>query len=204
MPDVLQRAKLARAAARLNAEAGLALPSLVLMTDDVRLADPLAAARVLPWGAAVIVRSRDAAERAALAEAVMAIARQRHLFVLVAEDGDLASRLGADGLHLPEANVAQALRWRTRRPRWLITAAAHSARALLRAKAARADAALLSPVFATASHPGGAAFGPLRFCRLAGQSPLPVYALGGIGGANAGRLAGSRLAGLAAIGALAP
>ncbi len=204
MPDVLQRAKLARTAARLNAQAGLALPSLVLMTDDLRLADPLAAARALPWGAAVIVRARDATKRAALAAAMMTVARQRHLIVLVAGDGELAARLDADGLHLPEAGIGAALRWRALRPRWLITAAAHSARALLRAKAARADAALLSPVFATASHPDGGAFGPSRFRLLAGLSPLPVYALGGIDDRSAGRLAGARLAGLAAIGALAP
>jgi thiamine-phosphate pyrophosphorylase len=43
-----------------------------------------------------------------------------------------------------------------------------------------ADAALLSPVFATRSHPGGATLGPVRFRLLARQAALPVIALGGM------------------------
>jgi len=38
---------------------------------------------------------------------------------------------------------------------------------------------------------------------MVGQARLPVYALGGINAGNAERLAGSGLAGLAAIGGLA-
>ena len=53
---------------------------------------------------------------------------------------------------------------------------------------ARADAVLLSPVFATRSHPGGRALGPLRFLMLARQSPLPVIALGGMTRQRAARL----------------
>jgi thiamine-phosphate pyrophosphorylase len=48
-----------------------------------------------------------------------------------------------------------------------------------------ADAALLSPVFPTRSHPGGAVLGPVRFRLLARQARLPVIALGGMTGAKA-------------------
>ncbi len=65
MGNRLARAKLARAAARLNARCGL--PAIILLTDDERLSDPLAAARALPKGSMVIVRARQAAQRAHLA-----------------------------------------------------------------------------------------------------------------------------------------
>ena len=55
----LDRIRLARQANLLNERAGAALPPLVLMTDDERLPDPLAAARLLPRGSMVIVRARQ-------------------------------------------------------------------------------------------------------------------------------------------------
>ena len=44
----------------------------------------------------------------------------------------------------------------------------------------RADALVLSPVFATRSHPGAPPLGPLRFRLLARQARVPVIALGGM------------------------
>ncbi len=81
-----------------------------------------------------------------------------------------------------------------------MTAAAHDAAAIRRAARHGAHAVLLSPVFATASHPGAPSLGPLRFARLARCSPIPVYALGGITAETARRLAGSGAVGLAGIG----
>ena len=194
---------LAEAAARLKQAAGSALPALVLMTDEARLADPLPAACALPVGSAVILRHYGAPERAALARSLAAIARRRGLVLLVGEDPALARRVGAHGVHLPERAMgrAGAVRWQRE---WLITAAAHSAPALRAAAAAGADAALLSPVFATESHPGVRALGVHRFAALARQSSLPVYALGGIDRARARLLQGSGAVGIAGIGGLIP
>lgn len=206
MADRGMRAKLARAAARLNAHgpaAGL-LPSLILMTDDERLADPQGAARALPRGSLVILRARDDARRAALAQELMAIARARDLLLLIANDPALAGRIGADGLHLPQARAREAAHWRARHPRWLITCAAHDACAIMQARAGCADAVLLSPVFATRSHDGAATLGTMRLRRLAQAARLPVYALGGVDARTALRLDGAPLAGIAAIGALSP
>lgn len=205
MTDRKMRAKLARAAAALNARAGFAdkLPPVALMMDDLRLADPLAAARALPRGSLVILRARDAETRVRLAEALQPIVRERDLIFLVAADPALAARVGADGLHLPEARANEAHRWRAHHAGWLITCAAHSLRAVLRAGRVRADAVLLSPVFATQSHEGKTPLGPLHFRILARAATLPVYALGGIDAETARHLAGARCAGLAAVGALA-
>jgi len=189
MASSLSRAKLARAAGGLNG--GL----LALMTDEQRLPDPLAAARALPRGSLVVARARDGARRAALAKE---LTRLPGLIVLVADDPVLAARIGAHGLHLPQARAREIAHWRARHPDWIITAAAHDLRGVL--GAAAADAVFLSPVFPTASHPGAPPLTPVRARLMARQVKIPLLALGGVTAQNAGQLAG--FAGLAAIGAL--
>jgi thiamine-phosphate pyrophosphorylase len=125
------------------------------------------------------------------------LARSRALIVLVAGDGALAAASGADGVHLGEARLGEAAHWRARR-RFLVTASVHSLAGL--AKANLAEAVFLSPVFPTRSHPGRAALTAVRANAIARGARLPVYALGGIDAANAGRLSG--FTGIAAIGAL--
>lgn len=161
------------------------------MTDDDRLADPVAAARKLPKGSVAIVRSRDAKKRRAVAQRLRRIPG---LILLAADDPVLAKCL--DGLHLPEKHAREAAHWRALRPRWIITVAAHSLRGL---RVVHADAVLLSPVFATASHPGISPLGAAR-ARLMAQKSSAVIALGGVTARNAGLLKG--FAGLAAISAL--
>ncbi len=190
MSDSCGRARLARAAAALAGSG--ALPALVLMTD-ARLDDPLGAAAALPRGSLVIVRGQDPT-------AILRIARRRGLAVSMS-DAAAAIRLGADGIHLPEARAGEIAALRARHPKVLLTAAAHSLRAAMRARMLGADAVLLSPVFATASHPGRAALGPVRASLMARMVGVPVYALGGVDARGAPRLSG--FAGIAAVGALA-
>lgn len=201
MADRRDRATLARQAARLNAQSPFAglVPPLVLMTDDVRLPQPLAAARALPRGSLVIVRSLEAVRRAELAASMLAIARERGLLVSIAADPGLSRALGADGVHFPQAALGTISHWR--RPGWLISAAVHDSMSAHRAVSLGAGALLLSPVFSTASHPGAAGLGPVRFEAIARRLPVPVYGLGGIDAHRARRL--SAAAGIAAIGALA-
>ncbi|MEE8438356.1 MAG: thiamine phosphate synthase, partial [Micropepsaceae bacterium] len=173
----MARLKLARLAQRLNACCGQPLPALILMTtDDKRLPDPLAAAQALPRGSAVILRHRDDEERAHLGEALVKLTRQSNLMLLIAGDTGLARRLNADGVHFSESQIDEVAPCRTRHPNWIITAAAHSERALLRAKRAGADASLFAPVFPTKSHPRKSAFGLTRFRLVAARAPLPLYA----------------------------
>ena len=202
MSDSVERRNLARAAAHLAAHRRLAVPPLALMTDDERLADPLAAACALPRGSMVVVRARDAAKRMALAQALMKLSRVRGLIVLIADDAALAASCGADGLHLPQTRLGDAMHQRARHPAWLITASAHSLAALGKAIRLPVDAVFLSPVFATKSHPGRAALTAVRANLIArAGASLPVYALGGIDARSAGLLAKSFF-GIAAIGGL--
>ncbi len=204
MASMLARAKLARQARRLNACCSRPLPALILMTDDKRVPDPLHAARKLPKGSAIILRHRNDRERARLAEAFLKLARQCDLLLLIAGDQALAHRMDADGVHFPESQLSSLAPCRTRHPNWIITAAAHSEHALLRASRSGVDAALLAPLFHTKSHPERNEFGVARFRLLAARAPIPVYALGGVTAANAGRLAAARVAGIAAIDGVLP
>ena len=196
--------KLAELAIRLNSlnAPGLGLPPLIMVTDARRLPDPLATAAELPHGSAILLRDYGMAERATLAGQLAAVARQRGLKLLIGGDAGLAIRIGAAGVHFAEARAGEARRWRQRK-NWLITVAAHSRTALRNAAMCGADAAFLSPVFSTESHPGEPPLCAGGFRHLAARAPLPVYALGGITEDNAARLLSSRAAGIAAIGAFA-
>ena len=201
MPHSLARRKLAGAAAHLNARSAHAgrVPLLVLMTDDDRLPDPLSAARRLPKGAMIVVRSRDDVRRSEWAHALIRIAAPRGILVLVANDVTLAARCSADGLHLSEANARQATHWRALHPRWFISTSAHGLRGALAARSV--DAIFLSPVFPTRSHPKSPPLTAVRANKMAAAIAQPVYALGGVTARNARLLHG--FAGIAAIGALA-
>lgn len=175
---------LARHQRRLNP----AMP-LVLFTDDSDR-DWLAAAQKLPQGSIVVLRGT---QRAAL----LAGLHPLPVRLLVADDPALAAQ--ADGLHLPERRAHEAAHWRMRYPDWIITASAHSLRALMTMR--HVDAAFLSPVFATTSHPGARPLGPLRAAMIAAHAQIPVYALGGVDTRNAGLLPPA-FSGIAAITAL--
>lgn len=205
MADMRERAKLARAAARLNAQSCPKgdVPALALLTDDLRLANPGAAIAALPRGSLVILRTRNPVDRDNLACLAAPVCRARAHQLLIADDPAAVLRHGADGLHLPQARNGELRHWRIRRPDWFLTCAAHDLVALQRAARDGANAALLSPVFATQSHPGAKPLGPYRLAALLRAARLPVYALGGVDARTCLRLRGLPLAGVAAIGALA-
>lgn len=190
---------------RLNARSGhTELPPLIFLTDDERTPDPFPAIAALPRGSLVIVRTRDPARRRDWARKAAQLAQRHGLLLSVAGDAALAAEVAADGLHLAEADIEMAGRVRCANKTWLLTAAAHSGHAVWRAHLAGVHAVLLSPVFATPSHPGRPALGVSRLRTIARSSPIAVYALGGIDAQNVDRLKNIPLAGIAAIGALLP
>ena len=178
---------------------GRRLPALWLVSDLVRLPDPLAAAARLPRGAGVLARDLAAPVLLRLA----ALARRRGLVLLVAGDGR-AALAARSGLHLPDRRRARnvlpfLLARRAGAPRAVLTVAAHGgATSAARARRLRPDLAFLSPIFATRSHPGAAALGPLRWLAAARRLPVPAAALGGVAPGTAGRVP-RRAAGIAAI-----
>lgn len=164
------------------------LPPLLFFTDPQRTPDIGAVAGRLPCGAGIVLRTfgEDAAAP-----------KRRDLTLLVGADERLAAGLKADGIHLPERMAAAIPRIRARHPRWIITVAAHSVRAVRRA--AKADAVVFSTVFESRSPSAGKPIGPLRLASIARSSPVPVYALGGVDMKNARRLRATGVAGFAAV-----
>ena len=176
-----------------------ALPALLFFTDPERTPDPAVVARRLPRGAAIVFRAFGAADAGAQAVALKRIARVRGLKLLIGQDAALAQRVGADGVHLPERLAHFAGPLKRARPGWIVTAAAHSRRAVL---AADADAVVISPAFPSRSQSAGAPLGPMRLAMLArGRA---AYALGGVNNKTARRLLDAGLIGLAAVEGLAP
>jgi thiamine-phosphate pyrophosphorylase len=169
-------------------------PPLWLFTDAARMPDICSVIGQLPRGLCGVVFRHDGQPgRAELGAMVATLCRRRGLALSVAGDGRLAARLRA-GAHLRGG------RWPDlRRPRGLITSSAHDVGEVIRARRAGAHAIFCSPVFATASHPGGRALGLFGYLRLAHRAgPGKAYALGGIGGRDIRRL-GRICAGAGAI-----
>ncbi len=180
------------------------LPRLWFFTDRTRISDPAAVMRDLPSGSGVILRDYGAPNRADLAADLARLAQEQGLIFLVGENAELARRVQAHGLHLPERSLERLRAAHAAWPEALLTTSAHSRAALAAAHRAGADAAFLAPVFATASHPGAPSLGIDKLTTLLENAPLPVIALGGIDGTTVARLEGLPLAGIAAIGAMTP
>ncbi|MFC0590088.1 thiamine phosphate synthase [Novosphingobium aquiterrae] len=139
------------------------------------------ALKMLPRGSGLIFRHYHLplAKRRTRFAALKRLAHARgHL---IAWSGSVAEarRLGADAAY----GSSTALQNGSALPR-LVTV--HSLHELARAQ--RADAVLLSPVFATRSHPGANTLGPLRFRLIAARAQVPVIALGGMNAKAAQRL----------------
>ncbi|MSO73175.1 MAG: thiamine phosphate synthase [Rhodospirillaceae bacterium] len=200
---------LANAAAKLKCRArscgGVDLPALWLMTDESRLADPLAAVARLPRGSGVVLRHYGDKQRHVLAARLAPVCRRRGLTLVVAADWRLAARVGAAGIHLPEYLArlglsAGARLWRSAKKTRLLTVAAHGFEGLHRAENVDASAAFLAPAFVTDSHLGRSGLGPRRFGQLVRAARLRVIALGGVNARSVAQMATSRCAGVAGIG----
>ncbi len=182
------------------------LPALWLMTDE-RLGDRLLPAiAALPRGSGIVFRHYHLppdARLALLLRVAAAARRSGHLLLVAAPPAGLAAglagaSLGIAGQHLP----SRVRRLPLPRPP-VLTAAVHSLRERARAGALGADLLFVSPVFATASHPGARPLGAHGLARLAARAPAPVVALGGMTEARFRRLhAARRLHGHAAIDSL--
>ncbi|WP_310533643.1 thiamine phosphate synthase [Novosphingobium sp.] len=170
------------------------VPRLWLISDARNDGALEAALRRLPRGSGLVFRHYHLAEpeRRARFRQVQRLARLRGHSVVLAGTMRQARRWGADGAYGSARQLAKGTAG-------LRLATVHSLRELRRA--ARADAVLLSPVFATRSHPGAGALGPLRFLLMAQKSRIPVLALGGMTPRRAARMP---LHGWAAIDGLSP
>lgn len=121
--------------------------------------------------------------------------------LLVADRVDVALAAGADGVQLGVRSLPVA-EVRARWPSLLVGASCHGRAELAAAAAAGAHYATLSPVFRTASKPEATPLGVAGCARALRAARPPVFALGGVTAANAGRLSALPVAGFAAVDAV--
>lgn len=163
--------------------AALRLPDFYAITHagEIGAAAQLDALERAVAGGTRLVQLREPAlapaQWAEFMRAALAVCRRHGALALVNGDAGLAQALGADGLHLP---AAQLMRIEARPPFALVAASCHTREELERAAALGLDFAVLGPVQATASHPGRPGIGWPAFAALVENLPLPVYALGGM------------------------
>lgn len=155
--------------------------------DFLAQIERVAAMEMADW---IIVREKDlrAEEYRTLFSQVVRIAHRHEKKCLA--HGRIAlgvmSELGADGIHLPLDVLRE---WRAASGRQsggegavqLVGASAHSASELAEAAALGADYATLSPIFATTCKPGAVPLGIAALAAVCQKSPIPIFALGGIG-----------------------
>ncbi len=117
------------------------------------------------------------ADLKAFATQVVGLADSVGARVLVNGDIELALEIKAAGVHFSSEQL-MALQ---EKPAHLMCAAScHSLIELAHAQQLDMDFAVVSPVLATQSHVDAAALGWVKFAELIHNSPIPVYALGGL------------------------
>lgn len=162
----------------------LALPSLYALTnaEENGVAAELTRIEQALRGGLRLLQVRDKtlprAQRQRFAQAVATLVRAcGNTLLLINDDLELARTLGTSGVHLSSRQLWQIDR---RPPFDHAGASCHDAGDLARAAQLALDFVVLGPVLPTASHPGACGIGWSAFAELAAQSPLPVYALGGM------------------------
>lgn len=168
------------------------LPKIWLMTDARFGDDLLPAIQRLPAKSGVIFRHYHlaAVERQSLFRQVLRICRRRGHMLMLAGDERTALAWHADGFH-------QRSRCRTR---LFQSAPVHNVREIAEAKAYLPDLLMLSPLFATNSHPGERPLGLTAFQRLAKLAGRKrIIALGGVNRRNANMITPLSAHGWAAI-----
>lgn len=161
------------------------LGPLLVLTDRTQTGRR-SLADVVRGAPAVVLREKDLVrhEREALARELRSLVG----ILLVASD----TTIDADGVHLASDDPFPSLR-----PE-IVGRSCHSRADLERAAAEGCDYATLSPIFASSSKPG---YGPALGIEALHDTPLPVYALGGVDETNAAACIDGGAVGVAVMGA---
>ena len=118
--------------------------------------------------------------------------------VLVSSRCDLALAAGAAGVNLPENDIS-VTEARTLLGRRLVGRSVHSIGSARQAELEGADFVIYGPVWASASHPGGAPVGLRALGDLVRSVRIPVVAIGGVTQERIEEILASGAAGYAAI-----
>lgn len=168
-----------------------------------RLADVVEQA--IEGGATFVqLREKDATRerRAELARAVLAVCRAHGVPFVVDDDVACAVEVGADGVHVGQSDMACAQARALLGPDAIVGVSAQTPDHARRALADGADYLGVGAVFPTGTKTDADDVGLEGLRAVCAATSLPVVAIGGISGANAGKLAGTGACGIAVVSAL--
>ncbi len=177
---------------------------LYLITDEgspgsIASAVREALTRAAPGRVGVQLRDKAARpeELLPLARELRAITREAGAALFINEHARLARAVAADGVHLPDRALSISATRAQLAADARVGVSCHDAAGLARAVEQGADFAVLGPVFEA---PGKAPpLGVARFGELVRATPMPVFALGGVGVAHISALCAAGAHGIALI-----
>jgi thiamine-phosphate pyrophosphorylase len=182
----------------------------LMVVSDRRLAEPRTVLEVVEAALAAgtpAIQLRDkeasAAELFSQARALLPAVRIAGALLFINDRVDVALAVGADGVHIGPSDIPVAVVRRIVPPHFLI---GYSTDDPARARAAEADGASYigcGAVFGTATKEvGDEAIGVDRLDEVAAAVQIPVIGIGGIRPGNVARVAATRAAGAAVVGAV--
>lgn len=170
------------------------------MTDPQRVLDPVAIARALPEGAAIIYRHFGKPGHQREADTLRQVSFERGLQFLIGHDPELAIAVGADGVHFRrDAELRAPMLWRQNCPDWLITMAGLKGEQDYTGDLSVLDGLFISSVFYSKSPSAGDPIGVDALTEICRELSVPVFALGGVNPRTVQKLENTGAAGLAGI-----
>jgi thiamine-phosphate pyrophosphorylase len=182
-------------------------PILCLVTDRQRLGESSLEAVVeeaVKGGVNILqLREKDlpARELLALANRLRQATRGRALLV-INDRLDVALAAGADGVHLPENGLPEAIARRLMGRHAIIGRSVHSKEAAVEAEQAGADYVQLGTIYATQSKPDLKPSGPKLVREVSAAVAVPVLAVGGVSPENAAEVIEAGASGASVISAI--
>ena len=119
--------------------------------------------------------------------------------LMVNERADVALAAGAAGVQLGEEGLSVSIAREILGPRQLVGRSVHSVEGAVEAASQGADLLVVGTMFATRSHPGAAAIGPVLLNQISQRCNTPMIGIGGINTANLGEVLKAGACGVAVI-----
>jgi len=130
---------------------------------------------------------------------ILALCRRYGVPLLINDDVELAARIGADGVHVGQDDMAAAEARALLGPDAIVGVTARTVDQALAAEAAGADYLGSGAVFGTSTKKDAKAMDPAYFQKICESVSIPVVAIGGITAGNIRRLEGRKMSGFAIV-----
>ena len=146
---------------------------------------------VLAGGAdAIQLREKHASDQELLAMAAEAreLTDETGRLLIINDRPDIASIVGADGVHLGQDDLPISEARRLLRPGGIVGRSTHSAAQVRAALTEGADYIAVGPMFETTTKDAGQPVGPALLTEARGMTDVPIVAIGGINMENIGQI----------------